>query len=276
MSTSEKFYNYFKKNTRKIAIIISALVVVAIIGLIVKSVHDSKVARSQEAFHLANDQADPNGREEALEAIRSEYPGTKASRQAAYALLEGYLASANIEEALPLLDELIKTLDSSEESLRPILLASQAGLLEQAGQLDLSLASYQAALALADSERLSGAEAPFVAELYSSLGRVYAALGRAEEARKAYENLILRSPNNYRAFTAQVMLSRLQSPEPSGPGDPAASLETPEGAPAGKTATGPSPAGLATGTSNSESASGDEATAGPTAEDKEPEADLAQ
>ncbi|MDR2387376.1 MAG: tetratricopeptide repeat protein [Deltaproteobacteria bacterium] len=210
LSTSDKLYHYFKNNKGKIFIIIGIALAIFLAFYIVKSLHDSRLAKSLEAFHKANTLSELDQRYQALQAVRQDYAGTKAARQAAYALLNSYLAQADLEEALPLLDEILKSLDSSEQSLKPLLLTTQAGLFEQIGQLDLALDSYRSALALIDRGQINPQEAPYVAELYSSLGRVYMALGRFEEAKKAYQDILLRTPNSYRAYTAQVKLSQLQ------------------------------------------------------------------
>jgi tetratricopeptide (TPR) repeat protein len=210
LSTSDKVYQYFTNNKGKIFIVIGIALAVVLAVFIVRSVHESRLARSLEAFHKANAVTETADRYEALQAVRVDYAGTKAARQAAYALLDGYLGESDLEEALPLLDEILKSLDSSEESLRPLLLTTQAGLFEQIGQLDLALESYRSALSIIDRGQINPQEAPYVAELYSSLGRVYMALGRIEEAKKAYQDIILRTPNSYRSYTAQVKLSQLQ------------------------------------------------------------------
>ncbi|MDR2366819.1 MAG: tetratricopeptide repeat protein [Deltaproteobacteria bacterium] len=210
LTTSEKFFLYFKQNTRKIFTILGIMVALALVGFVVKSIHDSRAAKAMDAFHQANTIGEAEARGEALRAVRENYPGTKPARQAAYALLDDYMAAADLEEALPLLDELIRTVDSSEESIRPLLVTAQAGLLEQVGQLDLALESYKTALALVDRGQVTQPEEPFLAELYSSIGRVNLALGRPDEAKKAYADLIARAPNTYRSFTAQVRLSQLE------------------------------------------------------------------
>ena len=206
LSTSEKIFLYCKSHTRAIVVAAIVVAVLGLAGFIIKSVHDSKVTNSLAAFHRANIVPDLDARAEALRAVRTDYPGTKAARQAAYGLLDNYLATADVEEALPLLDELIKTADASEESLKPLMMATQAGLLEQVGQLDLALESYKSAVSLVDKGQVTPIEEPFLAELLSSIGRVNLALGRTDDARKAYEDVILRTPSTYRSYTAQVKL----------------------------------------------------------------------
>ncbi|MDR0620554.1 MAG: tetratricopeptide repeat protein [Deltaproteobacteria bacterium] len=208
LTTSERLFLYFKSHTRAIVVTVIVLAALGLIGFIVKSVHDSKVANSLEAFHQANIVPDVDARVDALLAVRTNYSGTKAARQAAYALLDNYLATADVEEALPLLDELIKSADASEESLKPLLLATQAGLFEQVGQLDLALESYKTAVSFVDKGQVTPIEEPFLADLLSSIGRVNLALGRTDDARKAYEDVILRTPNTYRSYAAQVKLSQ--------------------------------------------------------------------
>jgi predicted negative regulator of RcsB-dependent stress response len=223
LSTSEKAFAYFKRHTLKISLFIGLVLVALLVGFIIKSVQSSKLAKGLEAYHQAVQIVDTGEQNTALQAVRSSYPNSKAARQAAYSLLTNYLKTSDLEKALPLVDELIKTLDKGEESLKPLLLSTQAGLLEQNGQLDLALAKYQETISLVDKGQSDEAGEPFLAELYSSVGRTAVALGRTEEAKKAYEALILRSPGSYPSYTAQVKLSQLLEPETS----PEAKADTP-------------------------------------------------
>jgi predicted negative regulator of RcsB-dependent stress response len=209
LTTSEKLFLYVKKNTRKIALIVALAVAAALTGLVLKSVNDAKLARALDSYRQAVKIEDAVERNQALQAVRTDYPGTKAARQASYSLLSESLGASDLEEALPLIDEIIKTVDPAEESLRPLLLAAKAGLLEQAGQLEPAFDQYKEIVSIVDSGSVDPDATPFLAELNSALGRVSMALGRNDEAKKAYENVILISPQSYRSYTAQVKLSQL-------------------------------------------------------------------
>jgi tetratricopeptide (TPR) repeat protein len=210
LTSSEKIWLYVQANTKKIALVVGLAAAAVIAVLIVRAVHDSRLAKALDAFHLAQELPPGEGQNDAFMAVGRDYPGTPAARQALYALLGIYLAQSDTGEALPLLDELAMNITPAEESLRPLLLATKAGLLEQAGLADEAMVQYKAAIALAGSgQGEPGASSEFLAELYSSLGRVALAAGQAEEARKAYEDIVFLAPSSFRAYTAQVRLAQL-------------------------------------------------------------------
>jgi tetratricopeptide (TPR) repeat protein len=227
LSTSDKIWRYVQTHTRKIVAAAAVLLAALLAVIIVRHTHDANVAKALTAFHQAQTLADGNERLEALQSVRSLYRGTPADRQAAYAIFDILLSQKKTGTALELNEELLRTLPQAEEALRPFLLATLAGLFEEQVQFSEAINQTQAAIALVEQTASDEISVSYVAELYSSLGRVAMAAGQTDLARQAYENIILRAPGTARSYTAQVKLAQLRPQEeaassPNPPGETAA------------------------------------------------------
>ncbi|MDR1546541.1 MAG: tetratricopeptide repeat protein [Deltaproteobacteria bacterium] len=213
LTTSEKLYNYWLTHA---GLIIGAAAGVVAAALIVAGVlqwRGSKAQAGQEAYLRALTGTEVASVVDGLKQVRSEYAGDPAARQASFALVNAYLSENKVEEALPLLEELVGALKPAEEGLRPLALSALGGLYEEKKELDKALSHYQAALASALGSVQSTEASPyadaFLSELYASVGRAALGLGRIDEAKKAYEDLMSRTPETFRAYIAQIKLSQL-------------------------------------------------------------------
>jgi tetratricopeptide (TPR) repeat protein len=258
LTTSERVYNYYLSNTRKIWIVAGIAVAVVISVLVLRHVHDARLASGVAAFNRAVEAPDPGLALSGLEDVAKRYSGTPAARQARFAMVSSHLAEGRVDEAIPILEDLSKTLTTAEESLKPLIRSTLAGLYEDKGRFEEALALYRECLSLARAVPSTQASVAFQTELLNSIARVAQAVGRPAEAVEAYEALLALAPNSYRSFGAQVRLSKLAAASPAA--EPAA------GAPADGTAgeaAPDSPAGEAAPAGDSpDSPAADEATAG--------------
>ncbi|MDR0356224.1 MAG: hypothetical protein LBJ64_10920 [Deltaproteobacteria bacterium] len=216
LTTSEKALKYFQSHTKLIVALAAALILVLTAALTVRHVHRSDMAKAMAAYHQTAVLTDQNERAAALQKIREDYADSPASRQAAFSLLNVYLAEKKLDEAIGLSEELLKNLTPSEDSLKPLLLNVLGGLHEEKGQPAEALAQYKAALQLIDPEAISFGASAYAAELNFAIGRTALAIGDAAEAQKAFENIVLQTPNSMRAYSAQVKLAQLGVADVSG------------------------------------------------------------
>jgi predicted negative regulator of RcsB-dependent stress response len=211
LSTSDKVYNYYLANTKKIWGIAIGIVAACLVVLFVIRFHDARLQKASEAFSQALTIADPIEAAVGLDQVRAQYSGTPAARQASFALVNNYLDDDKIDEALTLLEELTGSLEPAEESLKPLLQSTLGALYEEKGQLEKALALYQSSLSLVQGGTPTQATQAFEAELFTSVGRVAMALGQHSVAKEAYEGILFKAPDSFRAYSAQIKLSEISS-----------------------------------------------------------------
>ena len=220
MSTSDRIYNYYLANSKKIWMIVAAIAAAALLVLLVKHFHDARLIKATEAFHQAAALGDPAQSALNLTQVAKDYSGTPAARQASFALVSNHLAGGNVAEALPILEDLSQSLTPGEESLKPLIQSTLASLYEESGQAERALTSYRGALDLVRQSPMTPANQSFQAELLTAIGRVNLSLDRPQDAARAYEELLILAPDGYRAYVAQTKLAELTTAAP--PQTPAA------------------------------------------------------
>ncbi|MDR2444113.1 MAG: tetratricopeptide repeat protein [Deltaproteobacteria bacterium] len=211
LTTSEKIYNYYVANTKKIWLIVGILVAAFLVAVSIKHYFEARQQKALDAYHQAAAQPDPEQATLDLVKVSEDFAGTPAGRQAAFTLATNYIAQSRVDEAIALLEELSKTIEPAEESLRPLMLSSLGSLYEEKGQAEKALAIYRQALSSVKLSLLTPAVQNYQAELLSAIGRVSLSQGQVDEAKQAYEELLLLAPDGYRAFAAKIKLSELAS-----------------------------------------------------------------
>ncbi|MDR1658384.1 MAG: tetratricopeptide repeat protein [Deltaproteobacteria bacterium] len=215
LTTSEKIYNYYLTNTKKIWLIAASVVGVFLIAIMVKNFYEARQEKAVNAYHQALAQTDPGLVVSQLNKVRTDYSGTAGARQATYSLVSSYLDEDRVDEALPLLEELSSSLEPAEESLKPLIESTLGALYEEKGDIQKALTFYRSALQLIRNGPLTPGSQSFQAELLSSIGRVNFSQGNRQEAKKAYEELLMIAPSGYRAYATQIKLADLREPEPA-------------------------------------------------------------
>ena len=207
LTTSEKMQEYLLRHTKG-AIIIVAVVALAVIGTALYLNHQEKAeSEATEAYENSLTQlaASENDGVAALEKVRTDFAARKASRLAAFRLLGVYVANKNTDKALPLAEELLKTIKPAEASLKPALLSNLGGLYEDKKDYQQAAKSYETLLAM-DYLKNTTLEM----EVLMSLGRVYAAADRKDDAVRNYERVISDYPLSPQAFMANSKLAELK------------------------------------------------------------------
>ena len=206
LTTSEKIQEYLLRHTKGVIITVAA-VALAVIATALYLSHQDKAERQATVAYenslakLAESESDGLA---ALEKVRADFAGRKASRLAAYRLLGLYIANKDVDKALPLAEDLLKTLKPAETALKPVLLNNLGGLYEEKKDYQQAARSYETLLAidyLGPNLKLS---------MLMSLGRVYAAADRKDDAVRNYEQVIREYPQSFQAFMANSKLSELK------------------------------------------------------------------
>jgi len=206
LTTSEKLQEYFLRHTKGVIITIAA-VALAVIAAAVYMNHQAK-AEKEAALAYENSLTRLAGSEDdgiaALEKVRGDFAGRKASRLAAFRLLGLYVAKNDTDKALPLAEDLLKTIKPAEASLKPALLSNLGGLYEEKQDYQQAAKSYETLLAM------NHLGPNLQQNLLMSLGRVYTSAGRKDDAVKNYERLIREYPMTLQAFMANAKLAELK------------------------------------------------------------------
>jgi pentatricopeptide repeat protein len=175
-----------------------------------------------------------------LERVRADWPDTPTARVAAYTMVDCYVQLQRYEEAKSLLAELHTSLPKEEESLRVLISNYLGGLSEELGENESALAYYlEASRLVAQSKAVPQAVESFQATLLSSLGRVYLALGRTDEAKNTYIQLSASYPGSAEAYIADFKLKELSAAGSIATSPPAATQPTDDPSPATPSPTAP-------------------------------------
>lgn len=206
LTTSEKIQEYALRHTK--GFIIAAVAVVMVIAGAAIYLNAQKKA-DQEALLAYEDGLSKIAESqdlgiEAMEKIRADYKGQKVARLAAYKLIGLYMIKKEPDKALPLAEELLKTITPAEASLKPVLLVSLGGLYEQAKNYQLAAQSYETLLVI---DQLNP---NLKLNSLMALARVYRAADRKDEAIKNYERVISEYPKSFQAFMANSKLAELK------------------------------------------------------------------
>lgn len=245
LTTSEKVYEYFLRHA-KVFIVAAVAVAVCILALAVyvryqKSAEAESTLAFEKALDLAvNQSSDLTAGLAALEQVRTDFPGRKGSRLAAFSLVNLYVSKNQVDQARPLAENLLQTLKPSEISLKPLLLNLLGGLYESGGDLKSAGTSYEAILAL------NNLEPALRMETLMALGRVNVAAGRQDQAIECFQTVVKDFPQTFRAYMANVKIAELKGevePFPLPAPDPSIlTLNTKAEAPSDDTAVSESPA----------------------------------
>ncbi|MDR2200196.1 MAG: tetratricopeptide repeat protein [Deltaproteobacteria bacterium] len=209
-STTDRIYNFYLENSKRIWIAAACVVLAGIVVLVVSQIRSSAREKASDAYFAAYVENDPDGTLKNMEAVRSKWKGTPSARAAAYAMVDSYVQLGRHEDARNLLTELYDTLPKGEESLRVLVTNYLGGLSEELGDNEAALKYYLESSKLAESAiGAPQAAQPFQAALLSSLGRVYMALGRTDDARDVYIQISGAFPGTMEAFMAENNLRRL-------------------------------------------------------------------
>jgi predicted negative regulator of RcsB-dependent stress response len=229
LTTSDKMYEYFLRHTK--AFIIAAVAIAAVIiawaayNKYELSAEQTAAAAYENALEAVAGSLDQGAG--ALEAVRADFPGRKASRMAAYTLVSLYSAQNENAKATALAEELLRTLPPAENALKPVLLVNLAGLYEAEKKYDEAAATYESISNLGISQpdlRLNS---------LMSLGRINAARGQKEAAIKNYQDIIAEFPEKMEAYRANSILVSLTAEPRAFPGSiPAEEAAQTEAAPA--------------------------------------------
>jgi predicted negative regulator of RcsB-dependent stress response len=211
LTTTEKVYEFALRHTRTLVIGAAAVVLAVIIGFAYVRSQRAAEEAAGAAYEEALAAASPV---EALEKLRADYPGRRAGRLAALALVRLHTEAGVPEKALPLVENLLQTLKPAEIALKPLLLDNLGGLYETVRDYPRAAQSYQALLnwpSLPDN---------YKSNIMLALGRVQDAAGQPEAARSAYEDLLRSFPDSYPALMARARLSTLTAEALALPLDP--------------------------------------------------------
>ncbi|MDR3203954.1 MAG: tetratricopeptide repeat protein [Deltaproteobacteria bacterium] len=248
LTTSEKIYSYFLTNTKTIIIALSALIVVFIAILLVLHFRQARIDKAEAAFNRALAITDQTEAVAKLNEIRKSYSGSPADRQAAFAMAQIFLKNKQTDKALPLLEELAIELRPAEESLKPLIWVSLAGLYEDQNQLDKAAQAYKKALAAIKAGPEAPSGVPFKAYIHFSIGRVALALGKRFEAAEAFKEVLALESDSQISWEAQLKLAQLGPIEPPlAPGAAPNKAASPsEQTPKAQTSSNPPPSAIET------------------------------
>jgi tetratricopeptide (TPR) repeat protein len=198
LTTSEKVYEFALRHTRALALGAAAVMLAVLAGFAYVRSQEAAEEAAGAAYEEALNAASP---EAALEKLRADYPGRRAARLAVLTLIFFLNDTAATEKALPLAENLLRTLKPSEISLKPLLLDNLGGLYETVRDYPQAAQTYQALLdwpSLPDN---------YKSTILLAMGRVRDAAGQPEAAQSAYEDLLRYFPDSYPALLARARLS---------------------------------------------------------------------
>jgi tetratricopeptide (TPR) repeat protein len=198
LTTSEKVYEFALRHTRALAVGAAAVTLAVLAGFAYVRSQEAAEEAAGAAYEEALNAASP---EAALEKLRADYPGRRAARLAVLTLIRLHTEAGAPEKALPLAENLLRTLKPAEISLKPLLLDNLGGLYETVRDYPRAAQTYQALLdwpSLPDN---------YKSNILLAMGRVRDAAGQPEAAQLAYEDLLRSFPDSYPALLARSRLS---------------------------------------------------------------------
>jgi tetratricopeptide (TPR) repeat protein len=224
LTTSERIYNFYLTHTTKV-LTAGLVAVLAVVGVAAgMAISSSRAERASHEYYLALDPGDPAGNLAAMTAVRERWGDGRAGRLAAFSMAGSYMDLGRFDEARALVDELASGLKGPERGMAPAIYRLQGALAEETGDLAAAASHYERAweLAIAPPKGPDGrpldeltlqqtAVSTFRTELLSARARVYRAMGRAEDARRAYGEIEQLYPGTPRALMAGWMIGEMDS-----------------------------------------------------------------
>jgi tetratricopeptide (TPR) repeat protein len=253
LSTSERIYDFYLKNRKKVIYGALGLVLITIIIAVFFSVRASWVEKSSAAYYEAISD-DPETNLANMAKVREEWEGYPAERLAAFSMVQSYKSLGKIAEARDLLRNLALRPKKGEESLAVLIHSYLGALSEEMKDYEEALSNYQKAKVIAEtrvkgpggevianSEVMDQTAAPFISNLLLGIGRTSLSLGNKDAAKEAYAELSRSFPDTMGSFMAELKLDEIDKlssasppepeealgsgPEPSDTGDDALAIE---------------------------------------------------
>ncbi|MDR1313870.1 MAG: hypothetical protein LBQ12_09275 [Deltaproteobacteria bacterium] len=222
-STTDRIYNFYLSHTNAVLLGGLAVILVALGVAAAVAITNSRSQKASEAYFLAYDPASPEKTLAAMAEVRGKQGNSKAGRLAGYAMVDAYIGLDRYQEARELADSLAAALPEPERSLAPIVYNLQGALAEQTGDLAAALGHYERAWQAVEAP-VKGpdgrpvvdplfyqASSPFRMEILNARARVTLALGRADEARLAYQEMENRFPGTPRAYAAAYKIYQIDA-----------------------------------------------------------------
>lgn len=172
--------DYIRKNQRTIWLIVTCIVSVVVVVSLYRSYVDYREHKAATAFSKALGLESDGERRKALDALIQDFGSTSTSLWASMELVGLDLREKKSDEALKRLTSLNSGISDSD-SMKPLVLYKLALIQEQSGQVEQAIANYKV---------LAGFK-QFEAEARKSLGGVYEAQGKKDEAMAEYEQYLL-------------------------------------------------------------------------------------
>ena len=210
MTFSDKAIRFVRAHSQKFLTGLTIAVAIVAILVVVRWYLDYSDKKAMQAYNEAMVLIDPGGEFDpqkaeatvkALEAMTKEYGRHSAAHTALLDLGRLNYQLKNYPRAREAYQKFLDKLDSDEEELKPLVLDSIAYVFEAEGNLEQAIASWQAVISLPDNLLKE--------EAYMSLGRAYQAVGRVEDSKKAYLELIAEFPESASTQLAKIKLQSL-------------------------------------------------------------------
>lgn len=204
LTTSEKIYEFCLRHTRALAGGAAAAALAVVMVVVYQNYQRSAERDAAAGYELALAAGGSEAVAAALEKVRVDFPGRLAVRLAELSLIGLYAEKDDVDKALPLAENFLKSLRPEEISLKPILLDQLGGLYETARDYPRAIQNYQALLvepALNDTLRQN---------VMLALGRARTAAGDQAAAIRAYEEIVQKFPDALISYLANLHLAELK------------------------------------------------------------------
>jgi tetratricopeptide (TPR) repeat protein len=250
LTYSERVYNFYLTHKRKVLSIALAIVAVLLLIIVFVNVRSSNREKAISSYYSAFDNTDPSKTLANMEQVRKDWKGYPADRLAAFAMVDSYVRLNRFTEAKELLSTLTQSLTKGEENLNILIYSYLGSISEESEDLKTALENYIRAKSLLDTltktsktgtiqgtDILEDASGPFLANLLNSIARVNLALGRTDEAKSHYAELMEKFPDTVPAQVAGFQLNELDNindqaietlTETAGSKDSSATAESPK------------------------------------------------
>jgi predicted negative regulator of RcsB-dependent stress response len=238
LSATDRIYDFFLKNRKKVIYGAVALVLIAIIVAISLSLRASFREESSAAYYAAMSD-NPEENIANMEKIREEWKGYPVERLAAFSMVESYKNLGKITEARDLLRNLALRPAKSEESLSVLIHSYLGALSEEIEDYEEALSNYQKAKTLAETRAkgpggetvsnyaiMDQVAAPFISNLLLGIGRANLSLGNKDAAKEAYAELTRKYPDTAGSYLAGLKIREIENPLPLSPPEPEEALSS--------------------------------------------------
>ncbi len=171
--------DFLRKNQRTIWLVVGVVATVVTVASLYESYRNYTFNKAAQAY----DQSmllDGEAKVSALQTVTNKYSSTPSALWSRVELARIEQADGKLADAISKLVEINGTL-KEDDMLKPLVLMNIGGLYEQVKQLDKAVEVYK------ELQSFKG----FDKEALNSLGRVYEAQGKKDEARGMYEQFLL-------------------------------------------------------------------------------------